>query len=86
MVAIEGVPEVEVIQILEVAVVVAGIHLVEKGNLKDFHKTVAFTNVMETFQEAEHAPLRKMEHVGHALETPGVEEVASNVESYFRYF
>ena len=86
IVVIEGPPEQEVILILEEAAVVPEIHLVAKSNLKDLHKMVAPTNVTETFLEAEHAPLRKMEHVGHALETPGVEEVASNVESYFRYF
>ena len=58
---------------------VAEIHLVAKGNLKDLHKMVAPTNVTETFQEAEHAPLKKMEHVGLALEMPGAEEDAGNV-------
>ena len=79
--AMEGPPERKAIQILEEASMVAEIHLVAKSNVKDLQKTVACTNVMKTFQEAEYAPLRKVEYVAHALETSGVEEVASNVES-----
>ena len=86
IVEIEGPPEQEAIQILEEAAVVAEIHLVAKINLKHLHKMVASTNVMETFQEAEHAPLRKMEHVGLALEMPGAEEDAGTLKSSFRFF
>jgi len=76
IVAIEGPPEQEAIQILEEAAVVPEIHLVAKSNLQDLHKMVVPTNVTETFPEAERAPLRKMEHVGLALEMPGAEEDA----------
>ena len=49
---------------------------VETENQMDLPKTVASTNVMETFLGVGHAPRKEVEHVDHASEKTGEEDPA----------
>ena len=65
--------------------VVAEAHLVEKRQYQDLNKMVAFTNVLETFKEAEPVPLKAAGLVALVLVTTG-EANAGNLKTWILIF
>lgn len=59
--------------------VVAEAHLVEKRQYQDLNKMVAFTNVLETFKEAEPVPLKTAGLVALVLVTTGEANAVVNL-------